>query len=411
MMISVVILALVFLFTAIRQVGNIRLDIWQIMCMGALGVLLTAQISITDAIAGINIDVMLFLFGMFIIGQALEMSGYLSHLSYRFFKNARSIDAVILYILFGMGFASAFLMNDTLAIIGTPVVLLLAKEHSIDPKLLLMALAFAVTTGSVISPIGNPQNLLIALGSDIHYPFLTFMKYLLLPTAINLMIAYFILRISFRKHFTSCPLNHSRPSVTDKKLAALSRLSLGLVVLLVCIKIMMALSGLEYDMELTYIALISAMPILLLSKRRKEVVKNLDWHTLIFFVAMFILMESVWNSGFFQRVIDDSGLNITMTPMILAISVILSQFISNVPLVALYMPMLSHADVTITGMMALAAGSTIAGNLSILGAASNVIIIQNAERKGKVSLGFFEFARIGLPLTVLQLMVYWIFLV
>jgi Na+/H+ antiporter NhaD/arsenite permease-like protein len=411
MMISVVILALVFLFTAIRQVGNIRLDIWQIMCMGALGVLLTAQISITDAIAGINVDVMLFLFGMFIIGQALEMSGYLSHLSYRFFKNARSIDAVILYILFGMGFASAFLMNDTLAIIGTPVVLLLAKEHSIDPKLLLMALAFAVTTGSVISPIGNPQNLLIALGSDIHDPFLTFMKYLLLPTAINLMIAYFILRISFRKHFTSCPLNHSRPSVTDKKLAALSRLSLGLVVLLVCIKIMMALSGLEYDMELTYIALISAMPILLLSKRRKEVVKNLDWHTLIFFVAMFILMESVWNSGFFQRVIDDSGLNITMTPMILAISVILSQFISNVPLVALYMPMLSHADVTITGMMALAAGSTIAGNLSILGAASNVIIIQNAERKGKVSLGFFEFARIGLPLTALQLMVYWIFLV
>ncbi|MDG6243602.1 MAG: SLC13 family permease [Methanolobus sp.] len=411
MMIPVIILALVFLLTAIRQVGNIRLEIWQIMSMGALAVLLTARISISYAIDAINIDVMLFLFGMFTIGQALEMSGYLSHLSYRFFKSTGSIDAVILYILIGMGFASAFLMNDTLAIIGTPVVLLLAKEHSIDPKLLLMALAFAVTTGSVISPMGNPQNLLIALGSDMYNPFLTFMKYLLLPTAINLLIAFIILRISFRKHFTSCSLNHSKQPVTDKKLAALSRLSLSLVVLLVCIKIIMALSGREYDIGLTYIALISAMPILLISKRRREVVKNLDWHTLVFFVAMFILMESVWNSGFFQGYIDNSGLNITSTPMILAISVILSQFISNVPLVALYMPILSHADVTITGMMALAAGSTIAGNLSILGAASNVIIIQNAERKGKVSLGFVEFARIGIPLTILQLMVYWAFLV
>ncbi|MDK2833350.1 MAG: hypothetical protein PWP63_437 [Methanolobus sp.] len=108
----------------------------------------------------------------------------------------------------------------------------------------------------------------------------------------------------------------------------------------------------------------------------------MGWHTLVFFAAMFILM----------------------------VSVLLSQFISNVPPVALYLPVLSQADMTALQMMAQAAGSTIAGNLSILGAASNVIIIQNAEKKGGISLKFSEFALIGVPLTILQICVYWLFL-
>jgi Na+/H+ antiporter NhaD/arsenite permease-like protein len=74
MIISVVVLAIVFFLIAVRQIGDIRLEIWQIMSMGAAGVLLTGQISINDAITAVNVDVMLFLFGMFTIGQALEIS-------------------------------------------------------------------------------------------------------------------------------------------------------------------------------------------------------------------------------------------------------------------------------------------------------------------------------------------------
>ncbi|MEZ5336184.1 MAG: SLC13 family permease [Methanolobus sp.] len=410
MIIPVLILAIVFFLIAIRQVGNIRLEIWQIMSLGAIAVLLTGQISVTQSVNAVNVDVMLFLFGMFIIGQALELSGYLSHLSYRFFRNAKSIDAIILYILFGMGFASAFLMNDTLAIIGTPVVLLLAKEHNINPKILLLALAFAVTTGSVISPIGNPQNLLIAIESDMENPFVTFMGTLLVPTTINLFVAYLVLRLSFREHFSSSALTYSKQPITDAKLAGLASLALKLVVLLVCAKILLALTGLQFDLKLTYIALIASLPILLFSRRRKEILNGLDWHTLLFFASMFILMESVWNSGLFQALINGTGTDITTIPMIMAISVVLSQFISNVPLVALYMPVLSHSGITTAGLLALAAGSTIAGNFCIMGAASNVIIIHNAERKGKVSLSFFEFARTGIPLTIAQIFVYWLFI-
>jgi len=160
---------------------------------------------------------------------------------------------------------------------------------------------------------------------------------------------------------------------------------------------------------LTYIALAGAFPLLLFSVRRMEILRRVDWSTLIFFASMFVLMQSVWDCGFFQDVISRSDIDITSIPAILAVSVFLSQFISNVPLVALYMPMLLHAGAGTKELIALAAGSTISGNLLILGAASNVIIIQNAEKRGE-TLTFFEFAKVGIPLTVANTLVYWVFL-
>ncbi|MBM4432874.1 MAG: anion transporter [Chloroflexi bacterium] len=409
-MISIIILIIVFILIAVRQIGKIRLQIWQIMVLGAIGVLVTGQISPPEALKSINPDVMLFLFGVFVVGQALEESGYLSHLSYKFFSRAKSVDSLILFILFGMGALSAFLMNDTLAIIGTPVVLMFAKNHIIKPQILLLALAFAVTIGSVMSPIGNPQNLLIAINGNITNPFITFIKFLFVPTIINLFLAYLLLRLFYRKHFHEKPLDHAPAVIKDAKLAKLSQISLILLVALVVAKIATVLAGLQIDFRLTYIALASALPIILFSPRRFMVIKRIDWFTLIFFAAMFILMQSVWDSGFFQSALNAAHLSLTSVNMILMISVLLSQLISNVPLVALYLPMLIQLGVSTKEMVALAAGSTIAGNLSILGAASNVIIIQNAERRDGQTLTFLEFVKVGIPLTLVNVLVYWLFL-
>lgn len=146
---------------------------------------------------------------------------------------------------------------------------------------------------------------------------------------------------------------------------------------------------------------------LLLSPRRSAILRMIDWPTLVFFAAMFVLMESVWQTGFFQQFVLAGGL--TKVPALLATSVVFSQFISNVPFVALFLPMVLVAGGTPAQLMALAAGSTLAGNLTILGAASNVIIVQNAEKQGE-TLTFYEFARVGVPLTLLQMAVYWVFL-
>ena len=408
-MISIITLVIVFILIAVRQIGRIRLQIWQIMLLGALAVLISGQISPGGALRSINADVMLFLFGVFVIGQAMEESGYLSHLTYRLFRRARSLKSLVLLILFGMGILSAILMNDTLAIIGTPVVLSLARKTDTQPKLLLLSLAFAVTTGSVMSPIGNPQNLLIAIHGNVTNPFVTFLKFLLLPTLVNLFLAYLMLRLFYRKRFQGQPLTHTLEPITDKRLANLARISLILLVVLIVAKVATVLLDLEIDFRLTYIALVAALPVIVFAPRRPAVLRRIDWSTLIFFAAMFVLMQSVWDSGFFQSAIDATHLEITSTGVIMAASIVLSQVLSNVPLVALYLPVLVQAGATTGEMMALAAGSTIAGNLTILGAASNVIIIQNAEKRGGTTLTFWEFVRIGVPLTAVNATVYWLF--
>lgn len=408
-MISLIVLLIVFVLIAVRRIGNIKLQIWQIMALGAVAVLITAQISPPDAFKAINLDVMFFLFGMFVVGEALQECGYLAHLSYRFFGRAKSLDALVLLVLFGMGLLSALLMNDTLAIIGTPVVLMLGKQAKTKPQILLLALAFAITIGSVMSPIGNPQNLLIAVGGEVANPFVTFARYLFLPTFINLFLAYAMLRLFYRRYFNRQEIAQAPEPVRDPKLARLSQISLWLMVCLVIVKIALVFAGVNIDFRLTYIAIAAALPVIVFSPRRFTVMKHIDWSTLVFFAAMFILMQSGWNAGVVQNYINGTSLDLTSIILILLVSIVMSQFISNVPLVALYLPVLMKLGVSPKQLMALAAGSTIAGNLSVLGAASNVIIIQNAEQKSGETLTFLEFIRIGIPLTVLNTLVYWVF--
>lgn len=411
-MISIIVLFLVFIFIVIRQVGNIKLQIWQVMFFGALIVLLTGQISLLDALQSINWEVILFLFSMFVIGCGIEQSGYLAHITYKIFKKAKNFDQLILYIIFFMGFSSSILMNDTIAIIGTPVVLLLAKKHNIEVKILLLTLAFAITIGSVATPIGNPQNFIIVTKAISKNSFLNFIKYLFIPTVINLWLTFIILKIIFKKHFeTNNSLSHSQEPIKDHQLALLSKISIYLLLVLILLKILISILISEIDIKLVYITTISSLPILIFSKKRFKIIKKVDWYTLIFFASMFILMDSVWRTGVFQKIIFSSKLNIISLPAVMVISIVLSQLISNVPLVALYLPMIKNYA-GIKELMILAAGSTIAGNLTILGAASNIIIIHTAETKLKTHnvIKFTEFFKIGIVITTINALIYLIFI-
>ncbi|MBI5888309.1 MAG: anion transporter [Deltaproteobacteria bacterium] len=411
---ALIILAVVFILVAVRQAGflrlHINLHIWQIMLLGALTALLTGAIAPVDALRAVNFDVIFFLAGMFVVGTALHDSGYLEELSHLFFSRARSTGVLVCLILFVMGMLSVFLMNDTVAIIGTPLVLTYADRHNMPHKLMLLALCFAVTIGSVASPMGNPQNLIIA--GAVASPFIVFFKYLLIPTFINLFLAYVVLKIFYRDAFHKNQLECFEANPVDRKLAFLSKLSMLVISALAGVKIVLVLAGAGFDFKLSWIALIAACVPLAFSPKRWRILKGIDWATLVFFAAMFVLMDAVWRSGALQYALKEwfsrDGL-LSSTDFILAASVIVSQFVSNVPFVAMYLPLLKGAAASNAAMMALAAGSTIAGNLFILGAASNVIIIQNAERKGH-TLTFLEFARVGLPLTVVNVLVYWVYL-
>ncbi len=405
-----VVLACVFALTAFRQIGGIRLKLWQIMLGGAVAVLVAGASSLQKALHAINPDVMVFLFGMFAVGEALAKSGYLYHVFHEAFKGARSTGELVFLMLFVIGFLSAILMNDTLAIIGTPLALFYAEKHGISAKLLLLTLCFAVTTGSVMSPIGNPQNLIIAVEGNVADPFIMFLKYLGIPTVINLGVVYVVLRLMYRDDFHSNPLDTSKDAMTDPQMANLCKVSLAVIAVLIIAKAAGSGMGVKWmDMRLSVIAAAGCLPVLLGSGRRVEILKSLDWHTLVFFASMFVLMDAVWSSGAFQSFMNEWKGGVNSTWVVLISSVLLSQILSNVPFVSLYLPVLSNGGTAApSAAMALAAGSTIAGNLFILGAASNIIVIQNAEKRGE-TLTFLEFARAGVPITIINTFVYWIY--
>jgi len=406
MNLSLLTLFAVFVLIAVRKIGHFNISIWQSMTCGAAVVLATGEISGLDALKSIDLNVMLFLFGMFVVGQALVASGYLYALAYHLFNRMTSVPQLVCGILFGAALSSALLMNDTLAIIGTPLVLRLAREHNINSKLLLLTLAYAITIGSVMSPLGNPQNFLIASQGGLPAPFLTFFKVLAIPTLINLAVTYLVLRLAYRQQFiTAMPLTHNPVELLDKKLAKLAQASLFLLIGLITLNIILSAMHSTVQLKLSHIALIAALPPILFSPARLPLLKSLDWSTLLFFAAMFVLMSSVWQTGIMQQQVNELRIDLTTIPAIMLLSASLSQLISNVPLVALYLPMLTNPSPE--SLMALAAGSTIAGNLLILGAASNVIIIQHAE-KHEATLGFFEFARVGIPLGFANLLIYWV---
>lgn len=144
------------------------------MLFGTVGMLITGEVAPVDALRSIDVGIMVFLFCMFVVGAALEESGLLVRISGAVLGRFGTGPCFILALVFAAGIGSAILMNDTLAVIGAPLVLGYARMTGASPKVLLLALAFSVTTGSVASPIGNPQNLLVAIAGGFSDPVATF---------------------------------------------------------------------------------------------------------------------------------------------------------------------------------------------------------------------------------------------
>lgn len=394
-------LATVLIFIAFRR--TLRLAIWQIMLAGAAFVLVSGSISLPEAWQAIDWEVIGFLFGVFVLGQALVTSGLLNRLSGRLLGSIANAEGLVLAVIMGSGFASALLMNDTLAVIGTPLMLTLARAHRLPAALLLLALAFGITIGSAASPIGNPQNLLIAMHGGIGNPFLLFFKSLGLPTLLNLLVAWVVLRAAFRHEFHGRALMHAIPPIEDPALARHAAMGLVIMAALVCVEAALSMSS-SHGLPLWVLAAGACAPVLFLNPKRVDMLRGIDWRTLVFFAAMFVMMRSAWDSGGIRSWLPGTFSGV---PGILFGSALLSQIVSNVPLVALLLPTLHSAGQST--LLALAVGSTIAGNLSLMGAASNVIIAQLAERQG-IHIGFWQFLAVGAPLTLLNLLAYWPFL-
>ncbi len=391
------------------------------MMTGAVAMIFSGAIPLADAYASINLDVIFFLIGMFSVVAAMELSGLLEYLTLRLLRLAKSPRNAFGLILLGTSAMSAFLVNDTLALMATPIMLGVAKQLRVRASVFLITLALGVTIGSTMTAIGNPQNLLIALSTGLQNPMLDFLYYLAPPTLIGLGISYLILRRYYRREFANSTLSQlsvdPKGAIKDPRLARLSGWAAVVVVLGFFLLGIAGLFGLQGNFNLGTVSLLGAVMVFLGSGKRREILRTVDWGIILFFISLFVVMQAFWESNALQSLmlylplLNKSDPNLSIGTIILT-SAIFSQLLSNVPFVAVYIKAMQAAGFTGADprpWMALAGGSTLAGGISLLGAASNVIILEEAESRGS-GFGFVEFSKIGILVTIPNLVILFLFL-
>jgi Na+/H+ antiporter NhaD/arsenite permease-like protein len=246
----------------------------------------------------------------------------------------------------------------------------------------LMALATSANVGSVATLVGNPQCVIIGHLSGI--PFVRYSAVMLPVAAVAMGINYAVLRWGFRKVLAGARIERSRdreaaPTV-DAKLIAKVGVVFGLVV-----------AGFVSGLDLAWTALAGAALVMVIARRdTHEVLKLVDWHLLLFFAALFVVVEGLDGTGLPEKFRPQLGVwNLTW------VSVLGSNIFSNVPFVLV-------AGKWIEGELmwkVLALATTFAGNLTILGSVANIIVVESA--RGHVEVGFWDYAKYGVPVTLL----------
>ena len=401
--------AAVFALIVLRRVGRFKIEIWLAMLLGVIFFLALGIVSLGDAFRLINMNILAFLFGTFAMVEVMAQTGLLQYLAIRFLRTAKTPARLLLITIIFVGFASAFLVNDAVVLVMTPIAISACAFSKVRTVPYLLAVAFASNIGSALTPIGNPQNILIKIASstDTIYWF----SRMALPTVLGICSAYFILKWIYRKDVGgsfSGELPEPGTMLTNRTGA----IAIGVIAVATVLGFLTSdLTGVPIAM----VALAGGFAALLISSERGKAVKEIDWGTLIFFAAMFIVMGTVASSGLldylfapFTGTLFASGSSSVLS--IFGMSLLVSQVTSNVPFVAIALPVFLNAKAGSAKWLSLAAGSTLAGNATLLGAAANIIVLEAAERRGS-SFSYAEFLKAGIPVALATSAITAIFLI
>ncbi len=413
------VLILVYLIGALLLRGRFRnLSVWAIMLFASALTILLGLLPIDEYAAAINFDVIFFLIGMFSLVATADSSGALKYIALKMLRKAKNTWYSLLIISFTFGLLAAVAMNDTMALMGPVIIVVEAKSLDIDIKPLTLLLIFSVSIGSVMSPIGNPQNMLITSESDLHAPFLYFGLFLLLPTLINLYITTLIVTKLYRIQNKPIELKVIPiETIQNRKNACVSLSLILLTITTFIINDTLAIMNYPHITHIGFIPFVYASIMYLVATERREILAKVDWSTILFFLGMFITMEGIWRSGLFQSILQYIPINtndyLNTILVVSFVSLTLSQLLSNVPMVKLYIDYLHFQGITgqnIVVWITLAMASTIAGNLTIFGAASNIIVIEIMESKYNQTISYTEFFKVGLLVTLINVFVYCVFI-
>jgi Na+/H+ antiporter NhaD/arsenite permease-like protein len=391
---AICIFATSYLALAIGKVPGLSIDRAGVALVGACLMVASGVMTLDDAYQAVDMQTITLLLGMMIVVANLRISGFFAVVNAWVVRRVHRPVLLLAAIVLVSGAFSAFLVNDAICLVMAPLVLELTIGLGRNPVPYLLAVAMASNVGSTATITGNPQNMMIGSFSQIRY---TQFAAALAPVAlIGLVLTVALLALLHRTDLRGENLRPRLPRLkVNRVLVTRSLVATALVV------------ALFFAGQPPAKAAIVVGALLLLTRRVKSarVYAEIDWSLLLMFTGLFIIVagaeRALLNPQFVEAV---ARLHLATVPVLSAVTAVLSNLVSNVPAILLLKPFVAALPDHDRAWLVIAMASTLAGNFTMLGSIANLIVVEKAARRG-IAIGFWDYFRVGAPLTLLTLLV------
>ena len=399
----VAVFSVVYLGMFLGGLPSLKLDRSGVALLGAIAVMPIAGLSVEQAAQAVELPTIVLLFAFMVVSAQMRLGGFYTTLTQRVAALPLSRAGLLAALIVVAGALSAVFSNDVVCLAMTPVVARLCLRRGLNPVPFLVGLACAANIGSAATLIGNPQNMLIGSVMKLHFG--DYVRLALPPVAISLLLLWLWLAYGpAARAGTIEPV--TQPPVEDDPEPAFDALQTakGLTVA-ACLMVVFLFTDWPRDVA----ALVGAA-VLLLSRRlhSAHVMGFVDWPLLLMFIGLFVVNHAFETTGLAAQAVawlGAQGVQVGAPGPLLVLGVALSNLVSNVPAVMLLLPHLRGQEAGAT----LALVSTFAGNLLLVGSIANLIVVDLARRAG-VAIGWRKHAATGVPVTLMSLVVVWVWL-
>jgi len=406
MITGLVIFVVTYILISARRLGWLGLDRPTVALLGAVACVAGGVLSPAAALEAVEGNTIVLLFGMMGLGAFLAADGFFDRAAEAIARRARTPGRLLAWLVWGAGILSALITNDAVCVLGAPLVCGIIRRRGLPPLPFLLALATAANTGSAATLVGNPQHMLCAsLGG------LAYRDYLLaagpaavLALAFNHAVLYFAFRRTLRRAAWDITAEgEARPVL-------LPSTKIMLTVLIGTVAVYIAGGNLAWTA-------VGGLALVFLAARAmaaSEIWSRIDWSVLVFFAALFIVVEGFVRTGlpaaFFTAAPFTALTGFGGWLGLSGIFLIGSNIVSNVPFILVVREAMTALPNAAMSWELLAVTSTFAGNLTLLGSVANIIVAEKSREFGV--LGFWSHLKIGAPVAVGSTLIGagWIFL-
>ncbi|MFN7940307.1 MAG: SLC13 family permease [Thermoanaerobaculia bacterium] len=381
-----------YVFLALGRIRGLALDRTGFALLGAMAFLATGRLSVDQAKDAVDAPTLVVLFGMMLLSAQYELSGLYGAIGRRLARATSPRRLLAGTVLVSAGLA-AVLTNDVVCFALAPLLGTALLRGRRDPLPYLLAIACATNLGSALTPIGNPQNILIA--TQMKLAFLPFVGFCALPVALSLAFLYFFLARRLRR-----PAVEGLAAPPPVEAPPLHRPQATKAVILTAGAIGLFLTPIP-----TYLTATLVAGVVLTSRKMhtRAMLALVDWQLLALFAGLFTVTRGLEISGWTAagaRALAAAGLELARGAVLVPVAALAGNLVGNVPTVMLLLRFLP-ADPHVGHTLALA--STFAGNALLVGSVANLIVAEQAARIGR-PFGFREHLAVGLPVTAVSLL-------